>query len=150
MKIQLSLKSFKLIALTAFTGAMISNATAELAHMNPVDEASNPNKLEYKDVEARRPDFSEPFLRDGIITQPQRLQQLKKGLPLEKALALLGQPIKRKISKNSEELDYNLKFKMADSENYIVCQYKLVVDGNQKVIENTVWRRRQCMNMVQH
>lgn len=142
------LNTLRLAALTTFTGAMLVTATAVAAHTNPVDEVSNPKKLDYQDVEARRPDFAAPFLRDGVIDQPQRLQQLRQGAALDQAVALLGQPLKKGSGKNGSEWDYNLKFKMPDSENYLVCQYKLVVDEAKKQIEDAVWRRKQCLDIV--
>ena len=143
-----ALKNLRLAALTVFTGAVMAAATSVAAHTNPVDEISNPKKLDYQDVEARRPDFAEPFLRDGVIDQPQRLQQLRNGASVDQAVALLGQPLKKGAGKGGSEWDYNLKFKMPDSENYMVCQYKLVVDEAKKQIEDAVWRRKQCMDIV--
>lgn len=148
MKIKFIFNAFMIVSFSGLSGTMINNASAEINHINPVDEVSNPQKLDYKDIEVRRPDFSEKFLRDGIIDQPQRLQKLQKGISINQALRLLGQPINRKIGKNGDEWDYNIKLKMNDSENYIVCQYKIIVDENNKVIENTVWRRKQCLNIA--
>ena len=138
------LNTLRLAALTTFAGAVLVTATAVAAHTNPVDEVSNPKKLDYQDVEARRPDFAAPFLRDGLIDQPQRLQQLRQGAALDQAVALLGQPLK----KSGKEWDYNLKFKMPDSENYMICQYKLVVDEGKNQVEDAVWRRKQCLDIV--
>ena len=142
------LNTLRLAALTTFTGAVLVTATSVAAHTNPIDEVSNPKKLDYQDVEARRPDFAEPFLRDGVIDQPQHLQQLRKGTSLDQAVAMLGQPLKKGSGKSGNEWDYNLKFKMPNSENYMVCQYKLVVDEGKKQIADTVWRRKQCLDIV--
>ena len=123
-------------------------AAAAAAHTNPVDLNTNPQKLDDQDVEARRPDFADPFLRDGKIDQPQRMKQLGAGASTQAVLAALGEPVKKGSGKLGTEWDYNLQFKMPRSQNYLVCQYKLVVDEAKQVVNEAVWRRRQCLQLV--
>ena len=119
------------------------------ARDNPIDPVSNPNKLEYRDVEARRPDFKEPFLRDGVVSQPQRFNSVSAGLPAAQVQALLGQPLQQVAGPRGQEWNYNFKFRLPASQNYLVCQYKVVFDDGTQTVRETVWRRQQCMRLVQ-
>jgi len=118
------------------------------AHHNPVDGTSNPDKLAYRDVEARRPDFKEPFLRDGVVSEPARFSELSAGTPVARVQELLGEPLQKGSGSRGPEWDYNFKFRLPQSQNYLVCQYKVVFDGQGQTVRETVWRRQQCLNLV--
>lgn len=118
------------------------------ARDNPVDTVSNPDKLEYRDVEARRPDFKEPFLRDGVVSQPARFQELKPGATAMQVQALVGQPLQQVAGSRGQEWDYNFKFRLPQSQNYLVCQYKVVFEGQSQTVRETVWRRHQCQALA--
>ena len=75
--------------------ALLGAAAPAVARDNPVDPVSNPDKLDYRDVEARRPDFKEPFLRDGVVSRPERFREIKPGLNQAQVLAVLGQALKQ-------------------------------------------------------
>lgn len=127
--------------------ALLCAAAPGLARENPVDPVSNPDKLSYSDVEAHRPDFKEPFLRDGVVSQPERFRAVRPGLPQAQVQAMLGQPLKQQGGPRGTEWDYNFKFRMPQSGNYLVCQYKVVFDDSQAV-RDAVWRRRQCLDQT--
>ena len=61
--------------------------------------------------------------------------------------ALLGAPLTQASGSRGQEWDYNLKFRLPQSDNYLVCQYKVVFDEQQSVRES-VWRRRQCQDLA--
>lgn len=135
------------LASAMLAAALLCAGTSGLARENPVDPVSNPHKLSYNDVQARRPDFKEPFLRDGVVLQPERFRAVGPGLPQAQVQAMLGQPLKQHDGPGGTEWDYNFKFRMPQSGNYLVCQYKVVFDDSQAV-RDAVWRRRQCLDQV--
>ncbi len=128
--------------------ALAAGASSALARENPVDPVSNPNKLEYRDVDARRPDFREPFLRDGVVTQPAAFRQITAGVAAAQVQSLLGQPLRDAQGPRGPEWDYNFKFRLPQSSNYLVCQYKVVFDEGKTAVRETVWRRQQCLDLV--
>jgi len=111
---------------------------------NPVDRVSNPAALDYSKVEIAPQDMDEPFVRDGIVTEPQLFARITPGLEQTQVQSLLGAPLRR----DGQQWDYNFQFKMQQSGNYLVCQYKVVFD-EQQLVRDTVWRRRQCQQLVQ-
>ena len=60
----------------------------------------------------------------------------------------LGEPVKKSTGKLGTEWDYNLQFKLPRSQNYMVCQYKLVIDDAKQVVTQGVWRRSQCQQLA--
>lgn len=128
--------------------ALLLAGCVSIGHENPVDKVSNPNELDFTDVSARRPDFREPFLRDGVVAQPARFRQITAGLTPEQVRQALGQPLQEQAGPRGKEWDYNFKFLMPQSTNYLVCQYKVVFDGATTAVRETVWRRRQCQDLV--
>ncbi len=135
------------VAPFVLAAALLSVATSVVARNNPVDPVSNPEKLSYHDVEARRPDFKEPFLRDGVVSRPERFHEIKPGVSQAQVLAVLGQALKTQRGALGTEWDYHFKFQMPQSANYLVCQYKVVFDDSQAV-RSAVWRRRQCLDLL--
>ena len=114
----------------------------------PPDPVSNPHKLEYRDATARRPDFQPPFLRDGVVVQPQRFKDVRSGLAAPQLQALLGQPVQRGSGLRGSEWDYNFKFRLPQSQNYLVCQYKVVMDSQGQTVREAYWRRKQCLDLA--
>lgn len=112
---------------------------------NPIDPVSNPGKLDYPDVQMELPDYDEPFQRDGVMSQPQRFRQIVPGLPAAEVVRLIGRPLEGASA--GATWDYNFTFRLPRSENYIVCQYKVVFDTRQQVKE-AAWRRHQCLDIV--
>jgi len=135
--------TFALAAVLA--AALLAGCAA--GHRNPVDPVSNAGKLDFSDVLARRPDFREPFLRDGVVTQPERFRAIKPGLPQAQVQAALGQPLSQRNGPGGTEWDYDFKFRMPQSGNHIVCQYKVLFDDGQAV-RDAVWRRQQCLDLA--
>ncbi|RYX96002.1 MAG: hypothetical protein EOO28_09660 [Comamonadaceae bacterium] len=128
--------------------ALLASCLSVIARENPVDPVSNPNKLEYRDVEARRPDFKEPFLRDGVVSQPGRFKQVSAGSAAMQVRDMLGQPQREASGPRGREWDYNFKFRLPRSENYLVCQYKVVLNDGGQTVRETSWRRKQCSDLV--
>lgn len=137
-----------LIAMSALAGGLVAIAapTAVVAgHNNPVDRVSNPQALDYSDVDVNRRELREPFVRDGVVTDPARFAVIEAGLTATEVRSVLGEPLQ---GSRSSEWDYNFQFKMPQSENYLVCQYKVVFDADQLVTDG-VWRRRQCQQIAE-
>ena len=128
--------------------ALLASCVGAVARENPVDSVTNPNKLEYRDVEARRPDFKEPFLRDGVVLQPARFKQVAAGAASTQVRDVLGQPQREADGSRGREWDYNFKFQLPRSNNYLVCQYKVVFDNSGQAVRETIWRRKQCADLV--
>ncbi len=129
---------------TAIATATLWTAGAAQA-ANPVDPVSNPGKLTYPDVQMELPDYDEPFQRDGVMTQPQRFRQIVPGVPAPEVVRLIGQPLEGEPG--AEAWHYNFTFQLPRSQNFMVCQYKVVFDGQQQVKE-AAWRRHQCLDIV--
>lgn len=117
-------------------------------HRNPADAVSNPNGLRFTDVDGNRAGFTEVFVRDGAAVESSRFREIAAGVPQAKVQTLLGHPLLAGNGKRGTEWDYTFKFLLAPSQNYVVCQYKVVFDDQQMVREQ-VWRRRQCQDLAQ-
>lgn len=109
--------------------------------------ASEPPQLVYSDVEMDLPDYDEPFQRDGARVAVENIQQVVAGMPVEQVRELLGEPIRIGHGARGPEWDYNLKLDLAD-EDFIVCQYKVVLDGRSEQVVETQWRRYQCRDAL--
>lgn len=110
---------------------------------NPVDQVSNPTALVYPDVEISPRDMNPPFIRDGVVADPQRFARVAAGMAQSEVRSMLGEPLRVR----GMEWDYNFQLKMPESQNYLVCQYKVVFTEDQRV-RSTVWRRRQCQQLA--
>lgn len=128
------------------SGAGTMGTALAQEHRNPVDQVSNPEALNYTDVVIGMRDLTEPFQRDGPIREPRFFTTIRPGMAQAEIQSVLGQPLWQARS-DKREWNYNVKFRMPDSENYLVCQYKVVFD-NKKLVKETVWRRRQCQQLV--
>ncbi len=110
---------------------------------NPVDRVSNQHALKYTNVAIAPHDMKEPFVRDGIVTEPKHFAMVKPGLTQTQIRAMLGEPLRQQGS----QWDYNFQFRLPQSQNFMVCQYKVVFDA-QQLVRDTVWRRRQCQQLA--
>lgn len=113
---------------------------------NPVDQVSNPAARDYTDVEISPQDMGTPFVRDGVVTDLQVFATIKAGLTQGQVHAMLGEPLRKQNSRRPE-WDYNFRLKMQQSQNFLVCQYKIVFDERQ-LVRDTVWRRQQCQSLA--
>ncbi|MCK9507108.1 MAG: hypothetical protein M0Q54_01600 [Pigmentiphaga sp.] len=129
------------VALLA-TAALWMTGAAQAA--NPIDRVSNPERLNYPDVEMELPDYDEPFQRPGVMTQTQRFQQIVAGLPAQEVVRLIGQPLE--ADSKADAWHYNFTFQLPHSQNYLVCQYTVVLEGEH--VKTAAWRRRQCLDLV--
>ncbi|MCB2076218.1 MAG: outer membrane protein assembly factor BamE [Gammaproteobacteria bacterium] len=127
-------------------GAGWTGAAVAQDHHNPVDSVSNPGALDYPDVALGIRDLTERFQRDGQVREPLAFATIKPGLTEADVQSALGQPL-RNSKPDARTWNYNFKFRMPDSGNYIVCQYKVLFDLDQRVMKS-VWRRRQCQNIA--
>ncbi|MDN5843969.1 MAG: outer membrane protein assembly factor BamE [Alcaligenaceae bacterium] len=139
-------RSARLAASALLIGGLAAGAAH--ARSNPVDLVSNPDRLDYSNVEMDVPDYDVPFKRDGYVKDPAVFRQITEGLPAAKVQALIGPPLEKTDESGGSEWDYQFAFVLPRSENHIICQYKVVFDG-QKQVEEAVWRRRQCQDIVQ-
>ena len=113
---------------------------------NPVDQVSNPAARDYTDVEISPQDMGTPFVRDGVVTDLQVFAAIRVGLTQGQVHAMLGAPLRKQNSRSSE-WDYDFRLKMQQSQNFLVCQYKVVFDERQ-LVRDTVWRRQQCQSLA--
>ena len=134
---------FSTLALAAACAAL----PAVAGNNNPVDPVSNPNKLEYTNVEVPYSALSPKFVRDGELDSKRLSEAIKPGVAQAQVQALLGQPLKQSTGPRGQEWDYNLKFRVPRSNDYLVCQYK-VVFNEQQAVRESVWRRRQCQDLA--
>lgn len=136
-----------IISRFALSIAAAAALSAAGVHAAPVDPVSNPDKLKYSDVEMDTPDYDVPFKRDGAVFDPATLRKIQPGLPAAQVEQLLGQPLPETDNSKGAPWRYNIKMHMPASENYLVCQYKIVFDDQDRVKEG-VWRRHQCQDIV--
>lgn len=137
------------LSLTAVLAAgLLAAASSAWAYDNPVDPVSNPQGLQFSDVEMDMPKYAAPFQRTGRTGDKAVFAEIVAGLPASQVQSLLGQPLAKTQGKQGSEWNYNFVLRLPQSENHIVCQYKVVFDDNQQVSETT-WRRDQCLNIAQ-
>jgi outer membrane protein assembly factor BamE (lipoprotein component of BamABCDE complex) len=103
--------------------------------------------LEYSDVVMERPDFNEPFQRNGRTISPANVMRVVAGVTGRQVRALIGEPMQTGQGMHGPEWDYNLKLNLAD-EDFIVCQYKVVFDASYETVVKTAWRRYQCRDAM--
>ncbi len=130
------------VAIVMLTGLLAIGVTQ--ARSNPVDPISNPNGLEYPSIKMDIPDYDEPFQRDGVMFRTEVFGQIKSGVSGSDVEKLIGKPLNES---RGSQWHYTFKFVLPQSKNYMVCQYKVVFDSAQKVLE-TAWRREQCLDIV--
>lgn len=123
-------------------GAGWASAAAAQDHRNPVDPVSNPDSLQFSNVIIGERDFTERFQRDGMVRETGFFAAIRPGMASAEILSLLGQPLVQSNA-NDREWNYNFKFQLHDSQNYLVCQYKILFSAD-NIVKNSVWRRRQC------
>lgn len=122
-------------------------ATAPYAFASERSRDVNPHGLEYSDIVVERPEFDEPFQRDGRLVPPAAVLQVLPGTPAERVRELIGAPIRTGHGARGPEWDYNLKLDLADHD-FIVCQYKVVFDARGEQVAETSWRRYQCRDAI--
>lgn len=132
--------------LTAGFCAGMGTAAVAAGHSNPVDRVSNPEALEFSNVEVSRRDLREPFVRDGVVIAPEIFSTITPGLGQAQVQSTLGEPL-RKHNAQGLVWNYNFKFKLPQSQNFMVCQYEVMFD-EQQLVRDTVWRRRQCQELA--
>lgn len=129
------------IVLLLAAGLSLSSA-AVAGQPNPIDRISNPSALEYPDVEVRPEQMNPPFIRQGFVIEPERVRTIKPGVSEAEVRAALGDPL-RGDGMPKGEWDYEVKFKMPQSQNFLICQYKVLFNAD-RLVRGTVWRRQQC------
>lgn len=120
---------FVATVLFASLSVAVGSPAVATGHSNPVDRVSNSQAHDYTDVKIAPRKLHEPFVRDGIVTEPQGFTAITRGIGKAQVEAMLGAPVRR----NGRAWDYNFKFRMSESRNYLVCQYKVVFDGQDGV-----------------
>lgn len=136
-------RTFFTAAIVLATSCAIGASGVAYGQHNPVDRVSNPAAYAFTDVGIAPADMSPSFVRDGVVTEPRRFAAITPGLEQTQVQRMLGAPVRQ----HGQEWDYNFQFRMKQSENFLVCQYKVVFDERQLVHE-TVWRRRQCQQLA--
>lgn len=136
----ISKRLYALLVATCLCGVNVS--VAQTKHINPNDDISNVNELPFNEVEVNKRELDETFVRDGVVADPERFAAIRSGVSAMAVREQLGSPIHIRNDKG-QVWDYNFKFRMPASNNYLVCQYEVIFKDGTEVIE-TVWRRRQC------
>lgn len=127
------------------SAALVMGAVpAVAAHQNPVDRQTNPQAENFTDVHIAPRKLDVPFVRDAGVTDPQIFRGVTMGLAQDQLAQVIGQPVK----KDGRAWDYQFKFAMANSQNYLLCQYKVTFDRDDRV-KSAVWRRQQCSALAQ-
>jgi len=108
---------------------------------------ANPHRLGYTDIKVDRPEFDEPFRRDGRLVPPASVLQVLPGRSADEVRGLIGEPVGTGQGARGPEWDYNLKLDLAD-EDFIVCQYKVVFDADSEKVVEAWWRRYQCRDAM--
>lgn len=130
----------------ALLAAGVGGTAFAAGHSNPVDRVSNPSALDYTDVEISLRHLEAPFVRDGTVVEPGLFATIEAGLALAQVQSILGEPLRKRGSQGLE-WDYNFQFRLPQSQNFLVCQYKVVFDKHERVRE-AIWRRRQCQQLA--
>lgn len=124
-----------LLSAALVVGAVPSHA----GHTNPVDQQTNPQAENFTDVHIAPRKLDVPFVRDAGVTNPQIFRGVTNGLTPDALTQVIGQPVK----KDRRSWDYQFKFAMTNSQNFLVCQYKVKFDRENRV-QSAIWRRQQC------
>jgi hypothetical protein len=124
-----------LLSAALVIGAVPSHA----GHSNPVDQKTNPQAENFTDVHIAPRKLDDPFVRDAGVTDPQIFRGVTTGLAQDQLAQVIGQPVK----KDGRSWDYQFKFAMTNSQNFLICQYKVKFDREDRV-ESAIWRRQQC------
>ena len=140
----IKMKSFLAVSLLV-AGASCNMAIA--GHTNPIDPVSNPKSQDFSDVSVNYRDLPVKFVRNGVVSDAQGFQAIQVGMPQNAVQSLLGVPLSSRADGKNDAWDYHFTFKMPESNNILICQYRVTFDQNDNVL-NTVWRRRQCENIA--
>lgn len=133
---------------TLVLAAAACTAMPAVARDNPEDAVSNPDKLQYSDVNMPYAKMKPEFVRDGVPNKLDGIRAIKPGMAQEQVQQALGTPLAQTAGPKGQEWDYNFKLRQPQSGNLLVCQYKVVFDEAGAVRES-VWRRRQCQQLIQ-
>lgn len=125
---------------------LLLNGCTDLWHSNPVDNRSNPEHYRYHDVSKRPTSLDENFARQGRTLSLSDINSVKLGMSTEQVKALLGSP--RYQDDSALQWEYDVNLKLPESENNIICQYKVIFDPKNKDVSATNWRRQQCMDLA--
>lgn len=136
------------IVTVLLAGCVLAMAGCLNARQNPVDPVTNPQGLDFDDVTMETEDYAPPFQRRGqFVSDVRLLKKIAPGVPAAKVTSLLGKPLSQTSGEAGEEWNYHVTVPLPASENYLVCQYKVVFDDQERV-KGTVWRRHQCPQLI--
>ena len=125
-------------------GACMANVA--LAQANPIDEISNPLGREFDEISVSSQEMSPLFYRDGVEINKSVFSDIEVGDGPSEVRTLLGEPIKSN-SPDNHVWNYSFRMKMASSQNFFICQYKVIFD-DRMMVKDVVWRRRQCQDLA--
>ncbi|MBS0911110.1 outer membrane protein assembly factor BamE [Tatumella sp. JGM118] len=131
-----------------FSFGLLLSGCANLWHDNPVDNRSNPDHYSYHDVSKRPTRLDEKFVRQGTQQQLSAVGAIRPEMTREQVTALLGKPLYQDDSGTQWEYDINLQ--LPQSENHIICQYKVIFDSITQRVKTGVWRRQQCLDLAKN
>lgn len=137
-------KTIATSTLAALLALCLGQAAAQADQAGHAEQAP---QLDYDNIHMARPDFDEPFQRDGRLVPVAQILQVTPDATAEQVRALLGEPLATGHGRRGPEWDYNLKLRLAD-EDFIVCQYKVVFDARGEAVVETHWRRYQCRDAI--
>lgn len=130
-------------------GILAMGITGCATRSNPVDSASNPQNLEFSNIDMEDSDYAPPYQRSGpVVEDLEVFNKIRPGVPAAQVKTLLGAPLTQTDGKQGEEWDYNFTLALPNANgDRLVCQYKVVFDDQQQVKE-ALWRRRQCPRAI--
>lgn len=131
---------------TFLVASLLLSGCANSWHSNPVDNVSNPAHYSYQDVSIRPASLDEKFVRQGSHQQAESVKEIKPGMSQTQVTSLLGSPAVQDHS--GGQWEYDIKMQLPDSQNYIICQYKVIFDRKTDQVSAVAWRRQQCLQLV--
>jgi len=111
---------------------------------NQESDAVDPSSFD--DIGVVFKDLQGGYYRQGGFVATKALSQLKSGSLRSDVLGALGDPISGKG--NDDWWFYNINLPLGDSDDYLVCQYRVAFNSLDQVSE-IMWRRPQCENIFQ-
>lgn len=129
-----------------FSFGLLLSGCANLWHDNPADNRSNPDHYSYHDVSKRPTRLDEKFVRQGTHQSLSAVNAIRPEMTRQQVTDLLGEPVYQ--DNNGTQWEYDINLQLPDSENRIICQYKVIFDSSTQRVKTGVWRRQQCQDLA--
>lgn len=97
----------------------------------------------FSQVERDYPDMDERYSREGRPLSLEEIRSLAAGASKEEVQFILGSP---DVIHSDRAWEFHLALPLTERDS-LICQYLVTFDGNARV-EDAVWRRPQCADLV--